>query len=322
MRKPLRTFQETLPTEIANDRGVLTPRKRKAEVRVYQPRDSEAPMIYERGIPVVEMDGKYHVSVEQKIPLNTERDNVTPSYLRNLHTVVAGQMFDLITPEDAEKPWVRAAVESCKLSDAAVQHIAKKRFGDNAVLYDHADLGSNKEATSKGATVIPARGAMSSTERKVFLEAKALIKAGDVEEYKTNPDDKPAAKTLKPEEHDDDQKKFVKLIEMVSPIIIKHAVTVEVIDDASLKLSGCTRWKRDSFLFEINIAYHDCSDWEANYELLLHELAHHKVQSNDHLCREFYDTVTNLGAKLAQLTLDQPELFPDFLLAVAAQEAA
>jgi hypothetical protein len=322
IRKPLRTFQETLPTEIANDRGVLTPRKRRAEVRVYQPQAGEAPMIYERGIPVVEMDGKYHVSVEQKIPLNTERDNVTPSYLRNLHTIVAGQMFDMITPEDAEKPWVRTAVESDKLSEDAVQHIAKKRFGDSAVLYDHVDIGSNKEATSKGAIVIPARGAMSSTERKIFLKAGALVKAGDVEEYKTNPDDKPPAKTLSPEEHDDDQKKFVTLIETVSPILINHAVTVKVIDDAILKLSGCTRWKEDSFVFEINIAYHDCTDWEANYELLLHELAHHKVQSNDHLCREFYDTVTNLGSKLAQLALDQPALFPEVGLTLAAEEAA
>ena len=89
MRQPLRTFEETLPTEVANDRGVLSPRKRKTEVRVYEPLASETPTIYERGIPVVEMDGKYHVSVEQKIPLNTERDNVTPGYLRTLHTIVA-----------------------------------------------------------------------------------------------------------------------------------------------------------------------------------------------------------------------------------------
>src|SRR5258708_4997547 len=131
------------------------------------------------------MDGKYHVSVEQKIPLNTERDNVTPGYLQTLHTIVADKMFEFITSEDAVKPWARTAVETGKLSEEATKHIAKPRFGDNAVLYDHSDIA------------------------------------------------------------------------------------------------------------------------------LIHELTHHKVQSNDHLCRDFYDTVTNLGAKLAQLTLEQPELFPD-----------
>jgi hypothetical protein len=309
-RNPLRVFEETLPTEVANDRGVLSPRKRRTEVRVYQPLEGETPTIYERGIPVVEMDGKYHVSVEQKIPLNTERDNVTAGYLRALHTIVADQMFEFITPEDAVKPWARVAVETGKLSEEATKHIAKARFGDNAVLYDHSDIGSNKEATSKGANVV-SRGAVSPEERKVFLQAGALVKAGDVVEFKTNPDLQEAKKTLTPDEHDDDMKTFVKLIEEVSPILINHAVTVKIIDDPDVKIAGCTRWRKDSFLFEINLAHHDIHYWTKNYELLIHELAHHKVQSNDHLCREFYDTVTNLGAKLAQLTLDQPELFPD-----------
>jgi hypothetical protein len=309
-RNPLKVFEETLPTEIANDRGVLTPRKRRTEVRVYQPLEGETPTIYERGIPVVEMDGKYHVSVEQKIPLNTERDNVTAGYLRALHTIVADQMFEFITPEDAVKPWARVAVETGKLSEEATKHIAKARFGDNAVLYDHSDIGSNKEATSKGANVV-SRGAVSPEERKVFLQAGALVKAGDVVEFKTNPDLQEAKKTLTPDEHDDDMKTFVKLIEKVSPILINHAVTVKIIDDPDVKIAGCTRWRKDSFLFEINLAHHDIHYWTKNYELLIHELAHHKVQSNDHLCREFYDTVTNLGAKLAQLALAQPELFPD-----------
>ncbi len=309
-RNPLKVFEESLPTEVANERGVLTPRKRRTEVRIYQPLEGESPTIYERGIPVVEMDGKYHISVEQKIPLNTERDNVTAGYLRNLHTVVAEQMVDFITSDDAVKPWMRAAVETGKLSPETIKKVAVKRFGENAVLYDHSDIGSNKEATSKGANVV-SRGAVSPEERRVFQSTGALQKSGDVLEFKTNIDLQKAKTTLTPDEYDDDMKKLVTLIEKVSPILINHAVTVQIIDDPDVKIAGCTRWRKDSFLFEINLAHHDIHDWTENYELLIHELAHHKVQSNDHLCREFYDTVTNLGAKLAQLTLEQPELFPD-----------
>jgi hypothetical protein len=43
--------------------------------------------------------------------------------------------------------------------------------------------------------------------------------------------------------------------------------------------------------------------------LLLHELAHDKVESNDHLHHEFYDTVNDLGAKLAVLIQNEPRLF-------------
>ena len=317
-RKPLHVFQETLPTEIANDRGILIPRRRKTEVRLYETLKGESPMIYERGIPVVEMDGKYHVSVEQKIPLNTERDNVTPGYLKAIHLMVVNEMSEQLTAEDAVRPWVRAAMEqTSKIKPEAVKTIITQRFGENAVLYDQSDIGANKEAVSKGATVVP-RGAMSKAERETVKEAGAMLKAGEVDEYKTNIDDFEPAKTLTENEYDTDQKRYVCLIEVVSPILINHTVSVEIIDDKDVKLIGCTRWKKDSFVYTINLAFHDCSNWVKNYELLIHELAHHKVQSNDHLCREFYDTATNLGAKLAQLTLEQPELFPEARLAVAA----
>jgi hypothetical protein len=309
-RIPTRVFEATLPTEVANERGVLSPRKRNTEVRVYQPLEGETPTIYERGIPVVEMDGKYHVSVEQKIPLNTERDNVTAGYLRNLHAIVLEQMVDFITPEDTVKPWARTAVETGKLSTDALQKVAAKRFGDNAVLFDHGDVGSNKEATSKGVNVV-SRGAISSEERKIFQSTGVMKKAGEIEEFKTNADLKVPENVTDPNNYNDDEKKFVVLVEAISPILINHAVKVKIVNDRSFNAEACTRWRKDSFELELNLAFHDVHDWTSNYEIIIHELAHHKVQSNDHLCREFYDTVTNVGAKLAQVAMVQPDLFPE-----------
>jgi Histidine kinase-, DNA gyrase B-, and HSP90-like ATPase len=313
-RNPLKVLEESLPTEVANERGVLTPRKRKAEVRVYQPLSGETPMIYERGISVVEMDGKYHVSVEQKIPLNTERDNVTAGYLRNLHAIVLEHMIDHITVEDTTATWARAAVETGKLSAETVQKVAVKRFGDKAVLFDNSDVGSNKKAVSKGANVVN-RGAVSPEERKVFYDKGALQKAGEVDDYKTNLDDNPPKKTLDKSEYTSDQQRYVKLIEDVSPILIGMNAVVKIIEDSEVSYRGCSRWgdshgPQPTFTFEVNLAFHNCSDWQGNYYLLLHELAHHKVQSNDHLCEEFYRTVNVLGAKLTLLSLAEPELFP------------
>jgi hypothetical protein len=69
----------------------------------------------------------------------------------------------------------------------------------------------------------------------------------------------------------------------------------------------------------LNPAYHDRHNWESNHEVIIHELAHHKVQSNDHLCREFYNTVNQLGANMVMLALNESELFPvELLEAVAA----
>jgi hypothetical protein len=92
-------------------------------------------------------------------------------------------------------------------------------------------------------------------------------------------------------------------------------------DVASNTTKGRANFKPGSFLFEINVAHHDTSDWEQNYRLLIHELAHHHplCQNNDHLKCEFYETVNAIGAKLAMLALTQPELFPSEMLeAVAA----
>ena len=42
---------------------------------------------------------------------------------------------------------------------------------------------------------------------------------------------------------------------------------------------------------------------------MLHEFAHNTLYSNDHLAQVFYDTVTELGAKLAIIALTEPKLF-------------
>jgi hypothetical protein len=59
----------------------------------------------------------------------------------------------------------------------------------------------------------------------------------------------------------------------------------------------------------VNLSYVDPASAVQGYSLLLHELAHDKVYSNDHLHHEFYDTVNELGAKLAVLIHEEPELF-------------
>ena len=55
-RKPLKVFQAKLQTEIADDRNVLRVRQRATEVRLYKVRSCETAMLYEKGIPVVELD--------------------------------------------------------------------------------------------------------------------------------------------------------------------------------------------------------------------------------------------------------------------------
>src|SRR5260370_406586 len=91
-------------------------------------------------------------------------------------------------------------------------------------------------------------------------------------------------------------KRYEKLIVDLSPILIGRKVTVSYIEDSDIGFQGCTkRWKADSYIFEVNLAFHDIDDPQQNYELLLHEMAHHREQPNDHLNHAFYEAVNVYG---------------------------
>src|SRR5215831_17998177 len=74
-RKPLRTFEASLETLAADDQGVMRPRVRKTQVGVFEALPGEVPSLYELGLPVVETGDRWHISVQQKVPLNRDRDN-------------------------------------------------------------------------------------------------------------------------------------------------------------------------------------------------------------------------------------------------------
>ena len=113
-RKPLRKFRAVLPTEIADEQGIPRKRDRETEIRIYKVLDGEVPTIYEKGLPIVELSGgiKWHVDVQQKVPLSYDRDNITPAYARDVYTVVLKEMVDYVeTVAEAAAPWVRTAID-------------------------------------------------------------------------------------------------------------------------------------------------------------------------------------------------------------------
>jgi hypothetical protein len=107
-----------------------------------------------------------------------------------------------------------------------------------------------------------------------------------------------------------EMKAYAEFLTQMAPILINRTVRVEYIKDDRVEFRGCTRWKKGLFILEINLEYHDVTDWQGNIFLMLHEFAHHKVQSNDHLWKIFYHTVNVLGAKLVKLAIRRQDLFP------------
>src|SRR5207249_797545 len=62
-RTPIRTFEASLETVVADDDGVMRPRVRKAQVSIFEPLPGETPSLYEMGLPIVETSDRWHVNV-------------------------------------------------------------------------------------------------------------------------------------------------------------------------------------------------------------------------------------------------------------------
>lgn len=299
-RPALTEFNVTLPTVFADEEGVMRPRKRNALVRVFNPLPGEQPMIYEMGIPVVETGDTWHVCIEQKVPLNMERDNVTPAFLSAVRVAVLNHMSLAIDESLATETWVRAAASDPRVAPHAFKNVIEQRFGNEAVIYDPSDVGSNREASSKGFTVVSG-GSLSAGEWENVRNTGALTPAGQL--FPTNHGCKTPDKRYDRSEWTLWMSYYAKFVEYVSPHLVGHKVTLSYIED---KRMVCGQFF--GTWFSVNLAVHDVKNWEANIDLMLHELSHTVVKSNDHLSHEFYETVGRLGAKLALLIARTPEL--------------
>jgi len=309
-RKPCGSFTETLPMPLADKEGVMRNTERKTKVNLYERLPGEVAMIYEMGIPIVELgDDKWHVNVMQKVPLSRDRDNVNPAYLRKIRVGVLNAKFDELNEDDAGAMWVSEAAGNTKSSDQAVIHIKNLRFGEKAVTRDVRDIGSAKEAVSKGFVIIEG-GSMSGA---AWARLKAVKKADGSAVVPTSREVAPTDidvnldKVVPPRKWTLTMQGYARFVGRIAPRLINRPVTVQYIDDNGEGIQGCFKWKEGEMT--VNLAYHDVASPTDNYELLIHELAHNTLHSNDHLHKIFYETVTELGAKLAILAQTEPRLF-------------
>lgn len=296
-RNFIHSFAAKLPTEIADDEDYLRPTERTTNVYVYEPLDGETPSIYELGIPVVDTGDRWHIDIAQKVPLNTERDNVRPAYLRRVRTLVLNEMNSRLEEEDARQTWVRDALSDKDVTDEAVERTLTLLYGDKRVAYDPSDRDSNLIAVSKGYQVISG-GAFNKAQWENVRRAGAAQAAGQVTpspKVIMSLDGKP------PIPRDEWTPQMIKLAEYareLSQALLGFPPHVQFWDIP--KADWCASWgKRGRLGFNIGtlgqawIARLDQQEVDA---LLLHEFAHEAIPA--HLAAGFGDEVARLGAKL------------------------
>jgi hypothetical protein len=314
--EPTRSFSVTaLPTQFADDEGILRNTKRNCEVELYECSGDEVPMLYEMGIPVVELDGDdpYHVNVLQRVPLNTDRDNVTPSYLRTLRVAVLNNVHEDLDKDQAQAVWATEASEDERAEDDAVKTVLDQRFGKKRVAYDLSDPEANSRAMAAGYTVVSG-GSMTSGQWRNAKSSGSILPAGQVtpsQKVRSAPDGVPALEGAK----------WTTAMQEVADWAKFLANALNVCDSTSVAWYGgreanLWKWagawsKGGSLSLNKPKLGHELRAWEAGNrrpmaKLLLHEFAHE--EEDNHLSDNFAETGISLGVELAFLALGDEEL--------------
>jgi len=299
-RERVNAAEASLVTVIGEDGENLRRSKRKTVVHVYETREGEAPMLYELGIPVVEIDCGWHVDVQQRVPLNWNRDNVTPAYLRDIQTVVVNAMHEELTSDSATAPWVSEALESKDIEPEAVRAIITARHGDKAVIADPSDREAEGLSVARGYHVVHG-GSYSGGAWDNIKAAEAMLPAG-----KVNPSPKPfhpdgaPLKVIEEEDWTPGLRKTAAYVRRAARLATgKTSLSVTFANDFGWHFAGS--YGAGGITLNVARLGRECLENSPNQRLddvLIHELAHDKA--SNHLSEAFYDECTRIGAALME----------------------
>lgn len=289
----------TLPTIVADDEGYMRPTARQTRVNIYEPLEGEKAMLYEMGIPVCETGDTYHVDIQQKVPLNMDRDNVTPAYLQKVRTAVLNEMAERMAPEEATAPWVAHALEDKMAEPEAVKAIVTARFGEKVVISDPSDPEGTKMATAAGYTVLAPR--TFTREAWVNVKAAGYLPAGQVTPSpKVYEAGGRAENVVQRENWTQGMYDTERFVEKLCRILTGRNIGIKVVKEPQVSWVANFGPSSPCVTFNLSKLGHNFFGQvgsEAQVELLLHEFAHDRV--SDHLSHQFADEVARLGAKLA-----------------------
>src|SRR5688572_4136904 len=298
-REPVGSFQATLATIRADEDGQLSPTQRRTVVRLYEVLPGETAHVYEMGIPVLATGDQWHYDVQQRVPVNWERDNVPPAFLRALRVHALNAMYERLDAEQATASWVAEASEDTRCQPEAIGAVVEARFGEKVVTNDPSDPEGTKIAISKGYTVIPG-GAFSKAAWANVRASGAALPAGQV-----TPSPKPYDPDGRPEnvipesEWTLDMRRMADFSSLLFSRLCQKRCHVVIVREP--RASWDANFGAEGSGHRLCLNYGSLGKrWFARpkrdpevLDLLLHEFCHLDVQ--DHLSAEMHEAATRLG---------------------------
>lgn len=311
-RSPLGQTKARLTTETADGEGILRRVVRETTVAVYETRPGETAMLYELGIPVCETGDKWHVNIGQRVPLNMERDGVTPAYLRDVRAAVLeiATTNNILDAETAGSAWVDDGMSSPKFDADNSTSIVHARFGDKAVAYDPSDIESNNRAAAAGYKIV--HGGSFSKEAWTAIRAGGGIQSAG----KVTPTPKPYSPDGTPlKDYPADRwtkgmHAVVAFYTAMAKAAIHRDIRVRIVNEVTWRFNAT--YGPDGVLTlnlgALGSAWFDkpATDPVAMIDLGIHEFGH-EIESN-HLSENYYDALTLIGARTAVWLAGDPRV--------------
>jgi hypothetical protein len=306
--KPVHTFQMTLPTIISNDEGTLVSSKRKTFVHLYETGEEPA-YIYEMGLPVQQLllGDKFHIDVQQRIPVSMDRSVVKESYIKKVRTEILNHVHATLDGEEVNESWVTQALNSKDLAAEALGSVIKHTYGDNFVSRSLKDKEANHRAVASGYGIIEGRS-LPKEAWEVARQEGLIENAGD--KFSTLPSRIVPSVVLGFEEMDDVMEAACKFSKVIAKRLLGIDITAKVYEaeDSALANYG-GRVLRFNYTHLKGTEYLEAGRTFSSkmLSLIIHELAH-EAESN-HLSKRFNDAMSDLGADMTLLGLSEPQLF-------------
>lgn len=306
--EPLAVIPAELRTVCADAEGYMRDVLRTTSIELRACANSEeGGWLYELGVPVVDIGGPWDVNVLQKVPLNKDRDNVRPAYLRTLRTFVLDGGHKLLSSPQSHEEWVTEGL--ARADPSTVSEVLDLRFGKKRVSFDPSDPEANKRAVAEGYTVV-AGGSLPGDVWRNVRESDAMKPAGKVTPTKHPKFSPDGVDTEVPfERWTDAQKVVCASFKLIGQAMLhdRTGLTIRIVCD---KWNRFSAWYGEGGFLTLNVQVLGHQWFEdgagglqaKHLGLLLHELGHEFCA--DHLSEDYHDALTRLGGELALLVAD------------------
>jgi hypothetical protein len=300
--KLVERFNATLlTTKIIN--GIQKEFSAETDVQVYEG-NGNGGWIYEMGIPIQKMSCPYLIDVQQRVPMNDNRDVVDQNYLRDVVGKAINILMDKLTKDDLKSDWVTEC--SGSISVHASLKYATKFLGEKTLLKSESKR-ANDMARERGYKLVDVDLMPSNVKRMLYWAKTAESFAKEILEVEEE---------VLIEHPTEQMQRFASFVEWMGNKVLGVSLTCKFME----KVADHTGHMSQANFNKVNgIIQYNVLAKENNFDkplaaemlsVLIHEFAHQYVSEHT---REFTEAVEHVAGKVCFVLLHhQHEIMEKF----------